>query len=640
MKLRLCIPSVLFCAIAALHAVSPPDSGELLEFALEDFAAVKGHKSTVSELEENGKATGIKVEYSADPGYPGVKIPAPPEGWDLSAYTGVKAEISNTGSSPVSVALRVDNKGPGEPYNTEAAKIAPGETKTIVVKFGFSYGGNPAFQLDPGAIVAMQVFAAKPGVDGSFVIKSIKPFKADDASAATPAKPAAKAGENTTSPSIGGELLDLSKDPSLARFKFNKATASLEDGKIKVEYSNATSYPSIQFPVPAGGWNLSAFGGIQVTVTNPGSDPVTAILRADNPGDWKQSPWNTQSKQIAPGATETIQLIFGENNGTAAYPLDSTRVSGIQVFLAKPKQPATLVLSDLKASGSPRAGASKTALNSPMDRQTPVKPPEWLGKRPPVEGDWALTFDENFDGNTLDEKRWNASNSHFSKFFFYQREKAAVENGVLKLGAEKKSVEGREYISGQVEGFGKWAQSYGYFEARVKLPTTRGFWPAFWLMPDRNVNGPTDQQSIWNRNSTKWGGMEFDILEHLSEWGPGRHNVAVHWDGYGELHKAWGDTQVYYGPTPDGWHAFGMLWEPGKLTWYIDGQKKAEWVNERVGQVPCHMLLSLQLGGWATKDIDMSKINETFDIDYVRVWQRKDLADAAAKVDLSIPSKK
>ncbi len=24
--------------------------------------------------------------------------------------------------------------------------------------------------------------------------------------------------------------------------------------------------------------------------------------------------------------------------------------------------------------------------------------PEWLGKRPPVEGDWVKTFDENFDG--------------------------------------------------------------------------------------------------------------------------------------------------------------------------------------------------------------------------------------------------
>lgn len=106
----------------------------------------------------------------------------------------------------------------------------------------------------------------------------------------------------------------------------------------------------------------------------------------------------------------------------------------------------------------------------------------------------------------------------------------------------------------------------------VKLPTTRGFR----LMPDRDVKEPTDQQSIWNRNSNKWGGMALDILQHLREWGRGRNNIAVHWEGYGGPHQAWGDANIYYGPTPDGRHVFGTLWEPGKLAWYIDGKKTAE----------------------------------------------------------------
>lgn len=448
------------------------------------------------------------------------------------------------------------------------------------------------------------------------------------------------AGENMNAPSIGGELLDLTQVADLSQFKQNHCSIAQEGDGLKVTFVPTGAYPNVGFPVPEGGWNLSAFGGVEITVTNPGTEIVTAVLRVDNAGDWKESPWNSQTKKIAPGATETIRLVFGENNGKMAFALDPTRITGIQLFLPNPKQDVTLVVRDLKAYGSPKAASSKAALSSPADRHIPVTPPDWLGQRPPVPGDWTLTFEETFDGPGIDETKWNISTSHFSKFFFYQKEMVSVENGMLKLGAAKKPVEGREYISGQIGGFGKWAQSYGYFEARVRLPTTRGFWPAFWLMPDRDIHGPTDQQSIWNRNSTKWGGMEFDILEHLSEWGPGRHNVAVHWDGYGEMHKAWGDSQVYYGPTPDGWHTFGMLWEPGKLTWFIDGQKKAEWENDRVGSVPAHLLLSLQLGGWATKDIDLSKINETFDVDWVRVWQRADLAEAAARVDLSIPAKK
>ncbi|MBN8707793.1 MAG: hypothetical protein BGO12_06630 [Verrucomicrobia bacterium 61-8] len=611
---------------------------DLLENAKSDPGSLKEHKTVVTPPGADGA---IRVEYNADAGYPGVQIPAPPEGWDLSGFTGVEAEITNDGTTAKSFALRVDNKGGSNASNTEAVKVGPGETKKVRVRFGYSYGGNPAYQLDPSAVMALLFFVSKPADGGAFVIKSVAPFKEEGnpAPAAAAAKPAAAAGgEGTASPSIGGELLDLAK--GTAGFKFFHSSGVMEGDKLKVTFSTGTDYPNVQFPIPAGGWNLSAFGGVEVTATNTSGAPITAVLRVDNPGDWKQSPWNSQSVKIAPGATQVLQAVFGKNNGQPGYPLDAKKISAIQVYVVKPKEEITLLLSNLKGYGSPAAVAGKSTLTTPADRDTPVTPPDWLGKRPPVAGDWTLTFEDDFNGSTLDSSKWEASNSHFSKFFYYQKEKARVENGVLKLGAEKKAVEGREYISGQVTGFGKWAQSYGYFEVRVKLPTTRGFWPAFWLMPDRDVNGPTDQQSIWNRNSTKWGGMEFDILEHLSEWGPGRHNIAVHWDGYGDQHQAWGDANIYYGPTPDGWHVFGMLWEPGKLTWYIDGKKTAEWENPRVGSVPGHLLLSLQLGGWATKDIDLSKIDETFDIDYVKVWQRKDLAEAASKVDLSIPAKK
>lgn len=632
---------IAFALLAATILASLParaDTPDLLEFVKADPNAIKGHKAIPTPQEDGS----IRVEFSADPGFPGVIIPAPPDGWSLSDYQGVEAEITNDGATARGLALRVDNKGAGEASNTETAKIGPGETKTIRVKFGFSYGGRPAYQLDPSAVTGIQIYANKPTEEGSFVVRAVRAFKEEGGASTSPAagETPSTSGENTVSPNIGGELLDLTKPDALAGFRFFHSKATIEDGKIKTTFQTDTDFPNIQFPIPAGGWNLSAFGGVQILVTNPDSEAITVVMRVDNKGDWQQKPWNTQSVKIGPGSTELLQVVFGQSNGKPGYALDTTRISAIQVFLTKPKQETTLVLSDLKAYGSPEAAAGKSTLTSPEDRNVAVTPPNWLGKRPPVEGDWTLTFEDNFDGNTLDETKWAASNSHFSKFFFYQKDKVKVEDGMLKLGAEKKAVEGREYISGQVTGFGKWAQSYGYFEAKVKLPTTRGFWPAFWLMPDRDVNGPTDQQSIWNRNSTKWGGMEFDILEHLSEWGPGRNNVAVHWDGYGDLHKAWGDTHVYYGPTQDGWHTFGMLWEPGKLTWYVDGKKTSEWENPRVGTIPGHLLLSLQLGGWATKDIDLSKINETFDIDYVRVWQRKDLAEAAAKVDLSIPEKK
>jgi len=101
---------------------------------------------------------------------------------------------------------------------------------------------------------------------------------------------------------------------------------------------------------------------------------------------------------------------------------------------------------------------------------------------------------------------------------------------------------------------------------------------------------------------------------------------------------------VYYGPTQDGWHVFGMLWEPGRITWFCDGIKTAEWEDDRVGEMPAYFILSAQLGGWGIPEDKKKPAAEnlpaSFEVDYVRAWQRNDLAIAASKVDKSIPPKK
>src|SRR5690606_21955723 len=126
-------------------------------------------------------------------------------------------------------------------------------------------------------------------------------------------------------------------------------------------------------------------------------------------------------------------------------------------------------------------------------------------------------------------------------------ENVIVSDGSLAIRVEKRgghhnndsSRPWRDYASGIAQSYGKWTQAYGYMEARIKLPVTRGLWPAFWTMPDRGAASGLD---IWARRDTgtrQGKGMEIDIMEHLCEWGPGRHNAAIHWDGYGPEHKAW-----------------------------------------------------------------------------------------------------
>jgi beta-glucanase (GH16 family) len=178
------------------------------------------------------------------------------------------------------------------------------------------------------------------------------------------------------------------------------------------------------------------------------------------------------------------------------------------------------------------------------------------------------------------------------------------------------------YAAGFLEGYGKWVQRYGYFEARMKLPTAPGLWPAFWMMPDRGVDvGPQ-----WKRQDTGNGGMEFDILEHLTRWGHNRYNIAMHYDGYGKDHKSLGSDRIYFQPDKDGYVTAGLLWTPGSVTYYANGKAVLHWESPRISNVPEDMMFTLPQGGWDNNAIEDKKLPDDFIIDYVRVWQRKDLA--------------
>ena len=214
----------------------------------------------------------------------------------------------------------------------------------------------------------------------------------------------------------------------------------------------------------------------------------------------------------------------------------------------------------------------------------------------------------------------------------FSQDNAIVRDGHLLLRFEKKTGHQNDdpngkvtpYATGWAETYGKWVQRYGYFETRVKFPRAPCMFCAFWLMPDRGLaSGP---QAV--RSSTKDGGMEFDIFENLSIWGPYRHDWGMHWDGYFEYHKSNGAFTQYVMPDSDGFVTVGMLWEPGKVTEFDNGKETASWESPRVSNVPSYILLDNVDGGWEKEPLDDKQLPADMTIDYVRVWQRKDLASA------------
>jgi beta-glucanase (GH16 family) len=145
----------------------------------------------------------------------------------------------------------------------------------------------------------------------------------------------------------------------------------------------------------------------------------------------------------------------------------------------------------------------------------------------------------------------------------------------------------------------------------------------------QNFGGATQllvQDPFRSTSSTKGGGMEIDIMESLGVWGENKTQHAVHWNGYkkGE-HKHSPSAHINLSPTADGYHTYGMNWQPDRIDFYIDGNKSG-WafppagVANSPGNIASYVLLSHQLGGWDNNLILDGGLPATMYIDHVRVW--------------------
>ena len=143
-------------------------------------------------------------------------------------------------------------------------------------------------------------------------------------------------------------------------------------------------------------------------------------------------------------------------------------------------------------------------------------------------------------------------------------------------------------------------------------------------------------EDSWGDTATTFnGGMEVDILESLGIWGADETQHAVHWDGYSTSHQSAGWPNVLSPPTSDGFHTYGVYWQPGVLEFYVDGVRTAEWNNTRVMSVPAYLILSLQLGGWDNNNPGAQVNNQTMEVDWVRAWSGTRSGLTAAVVDNS-----
>lgn len=240
----------------------------------------------------------------------------------------------------------------------------------------------------------------------------------------------------------------------------------------------------------------------------------------------------------------------------------------------------------------------------------------WTFETAPV---WAEEF--NYTGQP-DPAKWGYDiggsgwGNNELQYYTGTRNNSNVSDGKLFITARKESINGMEYSSARLVSKNKGDFLYGRIEAKAKLPTGRGTWPAIWMLP-------TD----WEYGSWPKSG-EIDIMEHVG-YDQDKVHITVHTEAYNHSKGTQrGKSKVVENASTD-FHVYRVDWTPYAIRGYIDDQQVFNFVNEGKGSAVWpfdkrfHLLLNLAVGGnWGgAQGVDASIFPQTMEIDYIRVYK-------------------
>ena len=255
---------------------------------------------------------------------------------------------------------------------------------------------------------------------------------------------------------------------------------------------------------------------------------------------------------------------------------------------------------------------------------------------PPAPPTWTLVWSDEFDGaagGSFDAAKWVAETggsgwgNQEREYYTTRPENIALDGSghlVITARAEPATTSyscwygSCRYTSARIKTKGLFAQTYGRFEARIRIPRGQGLWPAFWMLGD-NIDAVG-----WPKSG------EIDIMENIGRE-PNMVHGTMHGPGYSGAGGIGGPYTLASGAFADDFHRYAVEWTPGLITWFVDDTKYfqvttssiptgATWVFDH----PFFLLLNVAVGGGWPNDPDATTtFPQEMAVDYVRVYQAK-----------------
>ncbi len=339
----------------------------------------------------------------------------------------------------------------------------------------------------------------------------------------------------------------------------------------------------------------------------------------------------------------TLSLSTFMINGSDAYALEGDMVAGTPAYAedesdraiagkASKNGTAEIKETELKANITVAGKAVELKANISYEISSGSQDLSYDG--------YKLKWQDEFEGDSLNRDDWNVElhpagwvNAELQQYVDSE-ENIYVEDGKLVIKPVKN---GDTYTSGRVNTMNKHDYKYGLMEVKAKVPSGKGYLPAFWLMPtDENLYGQ------WPRCG------EIDAMEVMGQDTKKLYGT-IH---YGNPHsESQGTKTLTTGDFSEEYHVFAVEWEPGSIKWYVDGMlyhEENDWYSTTQGQgtvtYPApfdqkfYVILNLAIGGsWVGyPDETTTYDDQEFDIDYVRVFQKDSYDENVEKPEKDI----
>lgn len=351
--------------------------------------------------------------------------------------------------------------------------------------------------------------------------------------------------------------------------------------------------------------------------------PVLILLAATLSCGGREEPENPQgdfSVAVSPEALNfsseggTLSLSFTADGPVQAYSNDSW-ISVDPAFVAESAGELTVTVSLWKGEKD-RSGEVVVKCGSTR-RKVPV-----VQKAPQMdipEG-YALVWNDEFDqeDGKVDASLWKyevmapRTVNDERQRYVDDGSTAWVESGALHIVARK---EGKEVWSARLNSRESWL--YGWVEARLWLPSGRGTWPAFWMMP-------ADASAGWPRCG------EIDIMEEVGD-NPDVTTSSIHCFAYNHTKGTQKTAERKIPGLESEYHVYALEWTPERIQTYVDGEPLLRFDNDGLENAdtwpfdkPFYIILNLAWGGsWGGQHgVDESALPCTYKVDYVRVFQK------------------